>query len=389
MASAFERLARMTTLERPLRSLIDSVAPAAPPPAGPAAAVRAGYVAPRTLVEHQLAQIWESLFAAGPVGMADDFFSLGGHSMLAVQMAARVRSALGRELPLQALLSHPTIEALAAFIEAGSHERVTVVPLAQGPGLPIVCPHPLGGHVLSYGPLGRTLNGAHRMIGLQAPGLNAGESPAPSWDALVSRHWDLLDDLHRIPFALVGYSYGAYIAMELATRAYAAGAACVPVVLLDAPHPSVIPSETRTPDPATLLHAMFGHSVGLALEEMQGRSEADLVQLVYDAALARRVLPPATPIDQVERLLSVASAHSQLPPPVRRYDFPISLLRAREGATRVADIEDYGWRPYCERVHVEWVDGSHETMLEAAHVEGIATFLRKYLVGTAVSLPRS
>lgn len=391
LAREFDQLALAASAGTPVAALVSSVTPVMPAAlkASTLTVERPSYVAPRTLLEHQLAGIWEQLFAAGAIGVLDDFFSLGGHSLLAVQLAAQVRTQLKRELPLQTLLAHPTIERLARAMEAGTPHAGSLVTLAEGGDEPaVVCPHPLGGHVLCYGPLARQLAG-RTMWGLQAPGLAEDERPAASWDDLIDHHWRSLASVTTRPFALLGYSYGGYLAIELAARAIAAGSAPGPVILLDVPHPSVIPPGTRHPDAATLLHAMFGRDLGIELEAMRAVSERELVQLVYDAALARHVLPDGTPIGQVERLLAVAAAHSRLAPPERRYEFPIVLLRAREGATRIAAIDDYGWGPWCAGVQVEWVDGSHETMLETVHVAGIARFLRKYVTGTAVSLARS
>ena len=70
---------------------------------------RGEYVAPRTELERRLCEIWEELLGVERVGIEDNFFELGGHSLLATRVVSRVRSALGRELPLRALFEHPTI----------------------------------------------------------------------------------------------------------------------------------------------------------------------------------------------------------------------------------------------------------------------------------------
>jgi amino acid adenylation domain-containing protein len=89
---------------------------ALPDPGAPAS--EAAYVPPRTPTEEVLADAWAALLRVDRVGAADDFFALGGHSLLATRVAARVREALGVELPLRAVFESPTLAALAADVDA-------------------------------------------------------------------------------------------------------------------------------------------------------------------------------------------------------------------------------------------------------------------------------
>ena len=82
------------------------------------AAAAGGPAPPRTPMEEQVVAVWRELLPeAGPIGVDDDFFALGGHSLLATRVLARLRAALGAEIPLRALFEGPTPAALAAVIE--------------------------------------------------------------------------------------------------------------------------------------------------------------------------------------------------------------------------------------------------------------------------------
>src|SRR5664279_5064230 len=67
------------------------------------------YVAPANPTEQSLSAIWSKLLAIDKVGRNDNFFALGGHSLMAVQVIARVRQTFGVELPLRAMFDAPTI----------------------------------------------------------------------------------------------------------------------------------------------------------------------------------------------------------------------------------------------------------------------------------------
>jgi amino acid adenylation domain-containing protein len=92
--------------------------PAEIEPAGLAGLVAARYVPPRTQLEVALVDIWERVLDQRPIGIRDDFFALGGHSLLMVRLVARVRQALGVEVPLPALADHPRIADFAGQVGA-------------------------------------------------------------------------------------------------------------------------------------------------------------------------------------------------------------------------------------------------------------------------------
>src|SRR5262249_54700624 len=77
----------------------------------------AGYVAPRTAVEEVLTGMVAELLGCERVGIADDFFDRGGHSLLAAQLAAWVRDGLKVELPLSALFADATVAGFSAFLD--------------------------------------------------------------------------------------------------------------------------------------------------------------------------------------------------------------------------------------------------------------------------------
>ncbi|HVR07011.1 MAG TPA: non-ribosomal peptide synthetase, partial [Thermoanaerobaculia bacterium] len=79
---------------------------------------RAAYVAPRTTIEETLAAIWQEVLGLQRVGIHDDFLSLGGHSLLSIQIAARIDETFAVRIPLQAVFSGETLDALARQVEA-------------------------------------------------------------------------------------------------------------------------------------------------------------------------------------------------------------------------------------------------------------------------------
>lgn len=101
----------------------------------PIASVQAPAEAARTPTESVLAEIWAAAFDLAGIGRGDDFFDLGGDSLTAAVIAARIDATFGVELRLSAFLEHPTLAALAARVDAGRREGVGSRPSLRGRGV--------------------------------------------------------------------------------------------------------------------------------------------------------------------------------------------------------------------------------------------------------------
>lgn len=75
------------------------------------------YVPPRTETEKKIAEIWEELFDMRPIGIKDEFFEIGGHSMLATKLMFKLRERLAIDIPLKLIFQRDTIEALSAYVD--------------------------------------------------------------------------------------------------------------------------------------------------------------------------------------------------------------------------------------------------------------------------------
>jgi amino acid adenylation domain-containing protein/FkbH-like protein len=89
------------------------------------------YIAPRTPIEEIMAEIWAAVLGISRAGVNDNFFSLGGHSLLGTIMISRVRDALGVELPLLSLFESPTVAGLSEIIERSLIEQADANEMAE------------------------------------------------------------------------------------------------------------------------------------------------------------------------------------------------------------------------------------------------------------------
>jgi acyl carrier protein len=110
---------------------------ALPEPADPADLLSGGeapaYMEPATAAERAIATIFRDLLRVDRVGLNDNFFDLGGHSLLVVRAHQRLCQALGREIPVVDLFRFPTVARLARHLGVADHEQPTLA-RAQGLG---------------------------------------------------------------------------------------------------------------------------------------------------------------------------------------------------------------------------------------------------------------
>jgi Phosphopantetheine attachment site len=89
---------------------------ALPSPSTQQRALDTAYAEPQSGLEQTIAGIWQDVLNVERVGVHDNFFDLGGHSLLLTQAHARLKTVLNREFPVMAMFRHPTIDALSKFL---------------------------------------------------------------------------------------------------------------------------------------------------------------------------------------------------------------------------------------------------------------------------------
>jgi amino acid adenylation domain-containing protein len=181
---------------------------------------------PRDSIEARLVEIWQSVLGVTSIGIRDDFFGVGGTSLLAVRMFARIEEAFGRALPLATVFQMPTVERLAQVLRDGERlaPRSSAVPIQPaGTRPPLFAVPGVGGDVVSYAELARRLGPDQPFYGLQSRGLDGGEPPLRAIETIAARY---VADLRAIqpvgPYFLLGACMGGVVAFEMARQLRAA-----------------------------------------------------------------------------------------------------------------------------------------------------------------------
>ena len=165
---------RFVTLDALPLSSNGKVDRSALPTPGSSAPTTGQHVPPHDDVERRLLAIWQSLLNLQPISVNDDFFDIGGHSLLAMRLFAHIEQAFGLALPVAALFQAPTIAQLAQIIRRPDQAGwTTLVPLqTSGTGTPLVCIHSVAGQLMIYSDVVQSLGPGQPVYGLQAQGLD-------------------------------------------------------------------------------------------------------------------------------------------------------------------------------------------------------------------------
>ncbi|MFW6689470.1 non-ribosomal peptide synthetase [Streptomyces sp. MAR4 CNX-425] len=223
----------------------------------PAVTSAALFEKPRDATEITLARLWTEILGIPDVGVHDNFFDVGGHSLLAVRLGKAIRDEWGVDIPNAVMLRQGTVAELAAVVRRGGREtsRTPLVTMRDGEAgrRPLFLFHPFGGTVFCYVELTRHLPRDRPVLALEAPGIeNEGEAEV-SVEAMATRYLAHVREAQPTgPYLLGGWCFGGVIAYEVAAQLRAAGEEIELVAAIDsrAPIEENIP---ESPDDATLL----------------------------------------------------------------------------------------------------------------------------------------
>ncbi|MFI1675620.1 amino acid adenylation domain-containing protein [Streptomyces sp. NPDC020607] len=199
-------------------------------------------VPPRTPTEEAVAALWREVLRQERVSIRDNFFAVGGHSLTAVNLVGRINRELGSSLPLQVLFDAPTVAGLARLVDRTPTTALSRLVRLGGPddGRPVFCWPGLGGYPMSLRLLAGRLNLARPFLGVQAYGINPGESAYPTFDEMVAKDIELIQQVQPTgPYTLWGYSFGARVAFAVARHLEQAGERVDEVILLAPGKPPV------------------------------------------------------------------------------------------------------------------------------------------------------
>ncbi|WP_435206685.1 amino acid adenylation domain-containing protein [Micromonospora sp. bgisy143] len=349
----------------------------------PAPVARADALPPRDILELALVRIWERVLGHGPVGVRDDFFALGGHSLRAVDLVEAIRVELDVAVPLSVVFTHPTVERLAAVLGSASAaaDRL-LIPLADGPAPqpPLFLVHPQGGDVACYAQLARELAAVCPVQGIEAVGYNTDDPPLATIEEMAQRY---VDEIRAVapdgPYRLAGWSFGGNVAFEMAYLLEAAGERVDFLGVLDARAFGREELESWFTGRSEL--ERYGLIAELAPEqvaELAAAEEQEALAILLRDAQRRGRVPRGADTATLRRMVAVFTANGRAADryapraPIRA---PIHLFTAtdRHPTLTNPEVNPASWRARTRGpVYVVPVPGNHHDLVYAPHATVLA-----------------
>jgi len=333
------------------------------------------YLAPITEVEMQMCRIYAQVLGLPEdnVGINDDFFSLGGHSLSALRALSLAKKIFDIQLPTRALFEYPTIKKLSTFIEKAmdnptfiSQQNLIASPLIvlqkNGFKAPLFIIHPLGGTIFWYKALSRYMGNERPIYAIQDPGIQTNKLLFNSLEEMANFYLGAIQEIQpKGSYLLAGASFGGTVAIEIANQLLKSGEKVNFIGLLDAwPFYSEKFWEKSFLEKLMLrqIRADFGD---------QGIDNLDFLLKLYQhrAAMLRDYKIPTI---QAE----------------------LSFFKAKEPWSIFKEIAlpNHCWQPYTSKpVDVQLVSGNHETMFWEPQVQLLAKKINLSLEKVEVRSP--
>jgi amino acid adenylation domain-containing protein len=319
--------------------------------------------APADEIEAKLVSLWEELLGVQGIGTDQDFFEIGGHSLLAVRMLYGVERTFGKRLPTSMLFESATIQELASWLrkEGWKPSWSSIVSVRTGGyKRPFFCVHGVGGNVIGFRALVNYFDPERPFYALQPQGLDGKQNCLSTVEEMAGHFISEVRRVHpKGPYYLGGYSFGGVVAYEMARQLSAMGDTVGLLALLDTY------ATNMKGDVTSFFKALFSSR------------RKELPRTVM-AALRKKVTRNLNRVRLPEHIRRVHQACDGAANryALRPYSGKVTLFRAVETSLRSSDDSYSAWSTFaCGGVEVHEIVGNHEGILKEPQVSSLAAEL--------------
>lgn len=343
---------------------------------------------PKSLLEYEISSIWSTLLGHESFTLEDSFFDVGGHSLLANQLFAKIEDDFGVILPVSTIFSHESIIDLSHAVcnKQSNHYFSPLVKLRNGGAKNVLyCIHPGGGSLFCYHELIKRLPDDWSVFGVQSKNCDfAVPIKYRSIENMASDYVQhILDNDDITELSLIGWSSGGLIAFEMARILHRVGVKVKFLGLLDSyisgRYVDEIDMEDRPLFVYRVIHGRLLESVPDTIRsKISCMAEDEAIQLIYSDAQSRGIVPKTVSLERVLRSVEIHKENCLASKGYQPegYEQSVNLLRATSNDD-FADNPFAGWEKVslgqCKLVEVE---ADHYTIMDAPHIETVVNLIQ-------------
>ncbi|MGW5316864.1 amino acid adenylation domain-containing protein [Nocardia thailandica] len=349
----------------------------------PALAERA-HRPPVTPVEQAVCAVFAEVLRQDRIGLDDHFFELGGTSLSAIHLVARLGETLAVPVPVALVFGAPTPAGLVAALHAAPERSAfdVLLPLrAAGTAAPLFCVHPISGLAWSFGGLAAHLDPDRPLYGLQSPALNSAEPLPDSIEEWARRYVKQIREVQpEGPYHLLGWSLGGVLAHAMAVRLRQDGEEVALLAMLDSRLASAAPDAPERAGAPVLPADLLGGFAEGAAPDLGDAAATDPHELARVLCASSAPLA-ALDLGRVERMVEAAVTSAALDAAYRPARFDGDLLfftAARDDPHGHANAATWE-AAVTGAVRPHPVDATHWRMTEDEALREIARVLRAHL----------
>lgn len=340
---------------------------------------------PANEIEKVLGGIWCRLMRVKTIGANQNFFEIGGHSLLAIQMFARIDTELGVRANVSMLYQYPTIRSLAKRLQDGpGRETHRLNPIQVGGSLPpIFCLYRLDGMDMCYRELAVALGPDQPVYGVQHPALSGGEDRPAEAESMEELADNCIRDIRSFypdgPYTLIGSSFGGVLAYAVAQQMEAQNLPVALVAMMDAFGPAALRDRHARSVPEKVmahLQALWNMSWADRIAYLRVRLGGKARLGGNDDGLAHDASHVPDVTEEIRRLqdANMKAYWNYQPVPIAAN---IVLFRSEERNPFRHDNEpNLWWGDLVAREQIENVPGDHSSMMEGRYVQQLAARVR-------------
>ncbi|WP_194972390.1 non-ribosomal peptide synthetase [Aquiflexum lacus] len=335
-------------------------------------------IGPSTEIEKLISKIWCESLKKEKIDINADFFEFGGHSLLAVKVLSLLEKELDQKIPLNVIFKYPRIVDLAEYIEYESIHDTSenyLVPIKpNGAKPPLFIIHGVGSTNSIYYTLAKFIENDQPIYGFQPKGLDGVEVPNQSVEEMAAYYISLMIRQYPSgPYCIAGYSFGGYVAFEMARHLKAMGREVSKLILFDTsayedPEKLTVLKKIKLEVGKRLVNLAFAFKEPWGFYEQKSRSfgrKKDLLLIKLNLKAK-----PETQKDHGSIIKVVAKNNVKILKQYKLnpYKGDLHLFKVKNMSFYVEDTKYYGWAPLVNKVHNVHVSGHHDNIFKKPEI---------------------